>query len=590
VTRQDGTAFHFTDHDQNLDIDLADGLGVQTYKADSSFNRSAIKSDDKLAVDNLDLTGVLDSVEITESELRRGLFDFATVHIFHVNWQNLADGIIRMRKGHLGEVVLTDQGFYMTELRGLTQQLTRTITELYSAECRADLGDSRCGVPIAPALVNRNQTYAVGDTVRAVSEQEAHTDPVLLVHANTDAVDSSRFAASPSLGTETAVQQVQAQLGTGSIEFSPTATVDPSESFVSYPSSPSFDFTGQELTIECFVRFKDLTDTTQVFVSKYLNTGNQRGFIFERSSGDLRFRWSTDGVTLDQSITGAFAWAINTWYHVAVTRDASNDWRLYVAGNQVGSTTTNANDIFFSSEVLRLGKRRSAGFDDDPLNGFIDEVRIVCGDAIYTGATLTVPVAEFQTLAEAFDITTLTTPSYDDRLYVCTTAGRTQPAQPVYDTIVTNTTNDGDAVFTTEEAWTRGITVLAVDVGEPRKKFTVTQLTPNSGAGIDGKDQFPADAMNGGAVIWETGLNAGRVMEVRDFVADDGVTIEQDIELFLDMPFDIAVSDTAAIYRGCLKRAIADCKNIFDNIENFRGEPYVPGIDTVSSFPDAKAS
>jgi uncharacterized phage protein (TIGR02218 family) len=128
-----------------------------------------------------------------------------------------------------------------------------------------------------------------------------------------------------------------------------------------------------------------------------------------------------------------------------------------------------------------------------------------------------------------------------------------------------------------------------VDGTDPRKKFTVTELTPNSGGTTTGRDQFPDDAMNGGAVIWETGNNAGKVMEVRDFTADDGVTIEQILELFLQMPFDIEIGDTARVYRGCDK-ILSTCLTPFANVVNFRGEPYVPGADEAFSFPDAQQS
>src|SRR3546814_1703275 len=116
----------------------------------------------------------------------------------------------------------------------------------------------------------------------------------------------------------------------------------------------------------------------------------------------------------------------------------------------------------------------------------------------------------------------------------------------------------------------------------------LTELTPNSGGAIVGRDHFPDDAMNGGVVIWEVGNNSGTGMEVRDFTADDGVTIEQDIELFLDLHFDIQVGDTGYIYRGCFKRVLEDCRDIFDNVDNFRGEPYIPGQDFLFSYPDAK--
>jgi hypothetical protein len=178
---------------------------------------------------------------------------------------------------------------------------------------------------------------------------------------------------------------------------------------------------------------------------------------------------------------------------------------------------------------------------------------------------------------------------FKDLLYEVTTAGTTAGSQPTYDETIGNTTNDGTAVLTARRAWTTEVTVTAVDGTDPRKKFTVTELTPNSGAGIDGKDDFPDDSLNGGIVAWATGNNSGRNMEIRDFVADDGITITQDIELFLDMPRDIVIGDTAHVWRGCDKRLLEDCRDIFDNVVNNRSEPYIPGVGKIFTYPDAKA-
>lgn len=348
IRRQDGETFTFTDHDVSLPVDIGDGDGVQAYLASASYNRTAIRNNDTLSVDNLDVVGVLSSSEIDEDELKLGLFDFAEVRVFVVDHASLADGILRMRRGWLGETTVTESGYFRAELRGLTQAFSRGIGELYSAQCRADLGDERCKVPISPAAVARSTDYAVGDYV------------------------------------------------------------------------------------------------------------------------------------------------------------------------------------------------------------------------VVTAVTL-------------------------DRIFQCTTAGTTDALEPTYDTTVGATTTDGTAVFTAEEAWTRSIEVVAVDTNSPRKTFTVSELTPNSGGTTAGRDFFPDDSMNGGAITWVTGNNAGRSMEVRDFIADDAVTIEQTIELFLDMPRDIAVGDTATIYRGCFKRMLLDCRDIFNNIENFRGEHYVPGPDSLTDYPDARA-
>ena len=586
MTRLDGVKFHFTEHDQSLPISI-DATGEATYKATSSYNRSAFKNNDGLSVDNLDLTGVLTAGDVEETELRRGLFDYALTEIFLVNWDDLSQGILKMRRGRIGEVTITANGFFVAELRGLTQAYSRRIGELYSPECRTDLGDDRCKIPIDPEVAVRNKSYAVGDFVRAASELETVPESVFLTHYDGDA-DDIALSAVASLGTQAALQTVEKQFGTGAMEFSPSGSVDPSQATVNYPDRSEYTIGASEFTIECWVRFKDLTDAIQCLMSQYTTSGNERAWFIQRNAGDLSFQVSPDGtIGAATTVNGAFTFVIDTWYHIAITRDSSDDLRMFVDGTQVGSTTALAVTIHNSTSPLRIGKLRNNTLDDNPLFGFIDDPRIVIGVALYTSG-FTKPAAEFQLISEV--VAGLLCPSFDDRVYVATTAGISDAGiQPAYDTTIGNTTTDGTVVFTAEDAWSRCITVDSVDGTDPRKIFTVTELTPNSGGITDGRDSFADDSMNGGVVIWETGVNTGVAMEIRDFTADDGVTIEQDIELFLDLPFDIAVGDTARVYRGCFHRFLTDCRDIFDNVVNFRGEPYVPGQDAIVNYPDAKA-
>jgi uncharacterized phage protein (TIGR02218 family) len=143
VERTDGAVLGFTDHDRDLEIE-----GV-VYQAASGYQRTAIASNSRMAVDNLDLQGILDSEAITPEDLRAGRYDRAEVRVFLVNWQALGQGILRLRRGWLGDVTLED-GQYRAELRGLTQILAAQRVELYSPECRADLGDERCKVDLGP--------------------------------------------------------------------------------------------------------------------------------------------------------------------------------------------------------------------------------------------------------------------------------------------------------------------------------------------------------------------------------------------------------------------------------------------------------
>jgi uncharacterized phage protein (TIGR02218 family) len=163
ITRADGEVFRFTDHDRDLVVE------GEVYEASAGYSRTAISNDAGMGVDNLDVEGVFDSDAVTEEELRAGQFDRAEVRIFLVNWADPSMGVLRLRRGWFGEVVLTEQGVFRTELRGLTQALSQRIGELYSPECRADLGDHRCRVPVWPAVIEREIDYAISDHVRVAT-------------------------------------------------------------------------------------------------------------------------------------------------------------------------------------------------------------------------------------------------------------------------------------------------------------------------------------------------------------------------------------------------------------------------------------
>lgn len=144
VERRDGTIFRFTDHDQDLVVD------GETYSASTGYTRTANTQNADMSVDDCSVEGVLSSDAITEHEMRTGVWDYAAVQIFAVDWTSLAAGRIRMKKGRLGEISCDQDGKFQTELRGLTEYLSQTLGEVYSPECRAMLGDSRCKVDLTP--------------------------------------------------------------------------------------------------------------------------------------------------------------------------------------------------------------------------------------------------------------------------------------------------------------------------------------------------------------------------------------------------------------------------------------------------------
>ena len=83
--------------------------------------------------------------------------------ISFVNWEDPdGHGEIRLRRGTLGETRLTPQGYFHAELRGLSQPLAQSTLEVFSPNCRADLGDERCKFPIEPPELGRDQAVSEG--------------------------------------------------------------------------------------------------------------------------------------------------------------------------------------------------------------------------------------------------------------------------------------------------------------------------------------------------------------------------------------------------------------------------------------------
>lgn len=95
---------------------------------------------------------------------------------------------------------------------------------------------------------------------------------------------------------------------------------------------------------------------------------------------------------------GAGSWPVNTtvasvltygrWHHIAYCREG-NVHRLYVNGDKVAEVT-NAVSATNSNNLLAIGGRTIGGYQQHA-NGYIGDVRVVKGTAVYTAATITPP-------------------------------------------------------------------------------------------------------------------------------------------------------------------------------------------------------
>lgn len=147
ATLKNGTVVAATSFDRDIIF------GGVTYSAAQGYTASDIASSDELNPDNLELEGVLASPAITDDDIHSGLWDYAAIEVFEVNYADLTQGRNVLRVGTLGEV-RGGRSKFSAEMRGLLQAYTRTIVRLVTKECTADLGDARCTVDLAPITVS----------------------------------------------------------------------------------------------------------------------------------------------------------------------------------------------------------------------------------------------------------------------------------------------------------------------------------------------------------------------------------------------------------------------------------------------------
>lgn len=141
VTRMDGVAYGFTDHDRDLTFE---GM---VFKASTGMTARALQQTTGLSVDNSEAVGALSDVAVEEADLIAGRFDGAEVRNWMVNWADPAQRIQQFR-GNFGEVTRS-AGAFKAELRGLTDRLNQPQGRVFQRGCGAVLGDGRCGVDLA---------------------------------------------------------------------------------------------------------------------------------------------------------------------------------------------------------------------------------------------------------------------------------------------------------------------------------------------------------------------------------------------------------------------------------------------------------
>ncbi|MBB76536.1 MAG: hypothetical protein CMJ75_18685 [Planctomycetaceae bacterium] len=132
---------YFTDHDVPLVFDNA------TWIPNDGLGASAIATGLNQDAGSVELRGVISSSEITEADLRAGVYNNALVEEFLVDARFPWAGKYRTNRYRMGQISWNEKKkTFEADSQSVVDQLRKNVGGRYSRRCRWTLGDNDCGV------------------------------------------------------------------------------------------------------------------------------------------------------------------------------------------------------------------------------------------------------------------------------------------------------------------------------------------------------------------------------------------------------------------------------------------------------------
>jgi len=146
----DGSTLAITDHDQDLDFDLGDG--VVTYLSGVGILPSDVALSTGFEADDFEARGpITDDGLTTLVAMLGGRFDNATAKLFQVNWSDLTQGAIKILQGYVAQADVNGGEFKLT-IHSEMSKFSQTVGSVTSLYCRYAFGVTPCpAVPVTLA-------------------------------------------------------------------------------------------------------------------------------------------------------------------------------------------------------------------------------------------------------------------------------------------------------------------------------------------------------------------------------------------------------------------------------------------------------
>lgn len=525
IRRRDTKSFHFTDHDIPL------FYANQIYTPQDSFARFSISSSIDLDVDILEIKGMINSSTIARDDIAAGLFDWAQINVFVINYMAPEMGRVMLRSGHLGEFTMDEDGTFRSEIRGVSQVYASKIGSIYQAECRADLGDRRCRVPLIAPTWQPSQGYCINDVVSA-------TINPALGYVNLGLTNNS-FESDGSVDQMPALEGWTTYGDTGAGQWGTfTGTA-----FGSVAASRWGTY---------YAGHRNYTDPLTHITAHSVDLGMYQDIDMVLS-----------GITTGDLDSGQCRLVVSVWVARANSSNTYSQVRVFAldaAGAQFATVYDSGNLAFAEdlwveqkvTDVLIPTGTRKLRFD---LFSHKEAGNFAGNGFDYINAAVNTPSGSLGSSNQNGGVA-----------FKAMNGGVSGTLLPAFSNLIGSTTIDNNITWLCVPAFGTTATVTAISSTNPRV-FTPSTLPGGSGY------------YDGGFLTWETGMNAGIVQEV--FASALGT-----IRLFIRPFHRPQIGDRFTIHPGCDKTR-ATCGSKFSNVANFRGEPDVPGMDEYMKIPNA---
>ena len=201
--------------------------------------------------------------------------------------------------------------------------------------------------------------------------------------------DGSTTGATPTINgdTKTVRMSPYSTLGYSKSSHGGSVKLDGTGDYLSVAYSADHTFGSGQFNVECWVFMTAYEGTGfNTFLMKSDGTNNDWQLDYKNGTTQIRFIPYVSNSAETSAAVATATLNLNQWHHIAVSRDGSNNLRLFHNGSLLKTTSYSSTIDADGNATLEIGARQNGGTRDRLLNGYMSDLRIVKGSAVYTAA------------------------------------------------------------------------------------------------------------------------------------------------------------------------------------------------------------